>query len=238
MSTRTRRPLIGVTGPNRRGWALRRFTNFAVRRAGGRPVALVPGRPVDRDRLDGIVVAGGTDIDPALYGQLNVAARHVDPDRDRLESDLIRWAVGANKPILGICRGMQLLTVALGGTLHQEASAIYPGFKPVTGLYRQITLRRPVHVIKKGWVSSLLGTGRKVHLVNSLHHQAIAELSPALEAIAIDEYGLIQAIELVRKDVFAIGVQWHPELMPHSAVQMSFFRVLVSACRGGAFPET
>jgi putative glutamine amidotransferase len=237
MKTKRHRPLIGVTGPDRRGWALRRFTHFAVRRAGGHPVALVPGRTFDRDRLDGLVVAGGTDIDPALYGQSNVSARHVDVARDRLECELIRWATGANRPLLGICRGMQFMTVALGGTLHQEASTAYPGFKPVTGLYRQLTLRRPVHVIKKGWVSALLGTGRKTHLVNSLHHQAVAELAPELEAVAVDEHGVIQAVELVRKDVFAVGVQWHPELMPHSAVQMSFFRALVSACRGEALAE-
>lgn len=237
MTAKRRRPLIGVTGPDRRGWALRRFTRFAVRRAGGRPVDVTPGRRPNLDRLAGLVVAGGTDVDPALYGQPNVAAKRLDPARDRLEVDLIRWAVDAGRPLLGICRGMQLLNVALGGTLHQEASAAYPGFKPVSGLYRQLTLRRPVHVVKKGWVSALLGTGRRTHLVNSLHHQAVAELAPQLEAVAIDEHGLIQALELTRKDVFAVGLQWHPELMPHAAVQMSFFRALVAACRGEAAPD-
>jgi putative glutamine amidotransferase len=236
--SRTRpRPLIGVTGPDRRGWALRRFTHFAVRRAGGRPVALRPNHPFDRDRLAGLVVAGGADIDPALYGQLNHSAKRIDHARDRFEADLIRWAVAAGRPLLGICRGMQLLAVALGGTLHQEAADAYPGFRPVTGLYRQVTLRRPVNVIKRGWVSSLLGTGRKVHLVNSLHHQAVAALPPELEAVAVDECGMIQAVEAVSKDAFAVGLQWHPELMPHSAVQMSFFRALVSACRGAASAE-
>ena len=231
------RPVIAVTGPDRRGWALRRFTRFAVRRAGGRPVTVTPSRPADRGRVTGVVVAGGADLDPALYGQANVAARHLDPPRDRLEADLVRWALDAGKPVLGICRGMQLLAVVLGGTLHQEASTAYPGFKPTRGLYGRVTLRRPVYVVKKGWVSSLLGTGRKVHLVNSLHHQAVAELGPGVEAVAVDEHGLIQAVELVRKDVFAVGLQWHPELMPHSAVQMSFFRALVAACRGEAAPD-
>ena len=225
------RPLIGVTGPNRRGWALRRFTHFAVRRAGGRPVAVTPGSPFDFARLDGLVVAGGADIDPALYGQPNVAARRIDAARDLLEADLIRRAVAAGKPLLGICRGMQLLTVALGGTLHQDASAAYPAFSPASGLYRKLTLRRPVRVVKPGWVSSILGARRTVHLVNSLHHQAVAAVSPELEAVAVDEYGMIQAVELVRKDMFAVGVQWHPELMPHSPAQVSFFRALVAACR-------
>jgi putative glutamine amidotransferase len=232
-----RRPLIGVTGPDRRVWPLRGFTHFAVRRAGGRPVAITPGRAPELGRLDGLVLAGGADIDPSLYGQPNVAARHIDSPRDRLEGELIRWAVASGKPLLGICRGMQLLSVALGGTLHQDASAAYPGFKPVAGLYRQLTLRRPVRVVRRGWVSALLGTGRKAHLVNSLHHQAVAEVAPGLEVAAVDEHGMIQAVELARKDAFAVGLQWHPELMPHSAVQMSFFRALVAACRGEATPD-
>jgi putative glutamine amidotransferase len=226
-----------VTGPDRRGRALRGFTRFAVRRAGGRPVTITPGRPPNLDRLDGLVVAGGADIDPALYGQANAAARRVDPPRDRLESELLRWAIQHGKPVLGICRGMQLLNVTLGGTLHQDAKAVYATFKPTRGLYRQITLRRPVHVVKRGWVSSLLGTGRKLHLVNSLHHQAIAEVGRELEVVAVDESGMVQAIELARKDVFVVGVQWHPELMPHAPVQMSFFRALVAACRGEAVPD-
>jgi putative glutamine amidotransferase len=231
------RPIIGVTGPDRRGWALRGFTYFAVRRAGGRPLAITPRRIPHPDRLDGVVVAGGADVDPALYGQTDTACRRLDPPRDRLEADLLRWAVEHGRPVLGICRGMQLLNVALGGTLHQDASKEYPGFTPTSGLYRQITLRRPVHVIKRGWVSAQLGTGRKVHLVNSLHRQAIAEVAPDLEVVAVDEQGMIQAVELAKKDVFAVGLQWHPELMPHSAVQMSFFRALVAACRGAAIPD-
>jgi putative glutamine amidotransferase len=231
------RPVIAVTGPDRRGWALRRFTRFAVRRAGGRPVTVTPSRPADRGRVTGVVVAGGADLDPALYGQANVAARHLDPPRDRLEADLVRWALDAGKPVLGICRGMQLLAVVLGGTLHQEASTAYPGFKPTRGLYGRVTLRRPVYVVKKGWVSSLLGTGRKVHLVNSLHHQAVATVAGDLEVAAVDGHGMVQAVELARPGTFAVGVQWHPELMPHSAVQMSFFRALVAACRGEAAPN-
>ena len=161
MIARNRRPLIGVTGPNRRGWARRRLTHFAVRRAGGWPIALTPERVANRDRLDGLILTGGTDIHPELYGQPNVAARHPNLARDRLEHELVRWAVDTGKPTLGICRGMQLMAVALGGTLHQEASTTYPGFKPVKGFYRQLTFRRPVQVIKKGWVSSVLGKSAK-----------------------------------------------------------------------------
>jgi putative glutamine amidotransferase len=236
MPSRRRGPIIGVTGPDRKGWALRGFTHFAVRRAGGRAAAVTPARGPDRERLAGLVVAGGADVDPALYGQPNMACRHLDPARDQLEADLLRWAVQSGRPVLAICRGMQLLNVALGGTLHQDAARQYPGFKPTTGLYRQATLRRPVHIIKRGWVADLLGTGRKVHLVNSLHRQAIAEVAPDLEVVAVDEQGMVQALELATKEVFTVGVQWHPELMPHAKVQMSFFGALVEACRRPSEP--
>jgi putative glutamine amidotransferase len=232
MAINQRRPVIGVTGPIRRGRTIRAFTQFAIRRAGGRFVGLFPGRSIDTRRLDGLIVAGGADVDPGLYGQSSISARNVDPPRDLLETRLIRWALAERKPLLGICRGMHLLNVVLGGTLYQEAATAFPDFKPTAGVFRQATLRRPVHVTRHGWVSSLLGMGRKVHLVNSLHHQAIAELAADLEAVAVDEHGMIQAIELKRKDQFVVGLQWHPELMPYSRVQMSFFRLLVAACRG------
>jgi len=237
MTAARRPPVVGVTGPDRRGWALRRLTHFAVRRAGGRPIPVTPSHRPRLEHLDALVVAGGADIAPALYGQSAVAAWNVDPPRDLLEADLIRWAVANRKPLLGICRGMQLLNVVLGGTLHQNAADAYPGFNPVAGTYSRLAARRAVHVVRRGWVSALLGTGRKTHLVNSLHHQSVAELAPELEAVAVDEYGMIQAVELARKDLFAVGVQWHPELMPHSPVQMSFFRGLVAACRGEARPD-
>jgi putative glutamine amidotransferase len=231
--TRTeRRPAIGVTGPATRGRLLWLFTRLAVRRGGGRAVRITPKRPPDLARLDGLVIAGGADVDPALYGRPNLACRHLDPPRDRLEGDLLRWSLDERKPLLAICRGAQLLNVVLGGTLHQDASRVYPGFRPTAGVYRKITLRRPVYVIKRGWLASLLGTGPKAHLVNSLHRQAIDVVAPGLEVVAVDGQGMVQAVEPVKKDSFALGVQWHPELMLNSATQMRFFRALVAACKG------
>lgn len=231
MNANQQRPLIGVTGPARRGRILWLFNRHAVNRSGGLPVPIRPSRPFDLNRLDGLVIAGGADVDPALYGQPNRSCRHLDPLRDRLESELIHWALRHQKPLLAICRGAQLLNVALGGTLHQEASLIYPGFRPTAGAFRKLTLRRPIHIIKHGWLSSLIGTGKKTHLVNSLHHQAIDVVAPELEVVAIDEHGMVQAVEPADKSFFALGVQWHPEMMLQSSVQMSLFRGLIAACR-------
>jgi putative glutamine amidotransferase len=224
-----RAPIIAVTGPDRRRWLLWAFNALALRRARGRPVAVTPGRrPADLRHIDGLVIVGGADVDPALYGQPNLHARKIDPPRDQLELELIRWAVDHGKPLLGICRGAQLLNVALGGTLHQEASLVYPGFRPSAGLYQQLARRRPIRVIAGGWTSSLLPRGR-VHLVNSLHHQAIAEVAAPLEVTADDEFGMVQAVELRDKGRFVVGVQWHPELMPRSPAQRALFAALVRA---------
>lgn len=237
MKSKTRRPVIAVTGPAHRGRLLWLFNRLAIRRAGGRPTRVNAAHPPDLRRIDGLVVAGGADVDPSLYGQPTGSARGIDPERDAFEAGLLRWALEHKKPFLAICRGAQLLNVALGGTLHQEASAAYPGFRPTAGVYRKVTLRRPVHVIKRGWLSLLLGTGTKAHLVNSLHHQAIDVVAPELEVVAVDEQGMVQAVEPAVKDFFALGVQWHPELMPQSKMQMAFFRALVAACRGRLSPD-
>lgn len=231
MKASKQRPRIGVTGPDQRGRILWLFNRLAVNRSGGHPVAIRPSRPVDLNRLDGLVIAGGADVDPALYGQENRTSRRLDRPRDRLESELIHWALKHHKPLLAICRGAQLMNVALGGTLHQEASEVYPRFRATVGAYRKLTLRRPIHIMKQGWLSSLIGTGKKTHLVNSLHHQAIDVVAPALEVVAIDEHGMVQALEPVDKSAFALGVQWHPEMMLQSPVQMSLFRGLIAACR-------
>lgn len=226
-----RKPTIAVTGPDRRGWLLWALNGLAVRRAGGRPLAVTPRRPPDLARIDGLVIVGGADLDPALYGQENVAARLVDPPRDRMEVELLRWALANRKPVLGICRGAQLLNVALGGTLHQEAAEVFPGFRPTRGLYNQLTLRRPVRVVKDGWTWRALGGGGP-HPVNSLHHQAIAQVAAALEVVALDEHGMVQAVETRDKACFSVGVQWHPELMQNSRAQRSLFVALVRAATG------
>ena len=231
MSVNPQRPLIGVTGSAQNGRTLRAMTHYAVRRAGGRPIALTPGRDLDLDRLDGVVISGGVDIDPTLYGQANLAARRIDPARDELEREVLGWALRHKKPVLAICRGMQLLTVTFGGSLHQDASAVFPAFRPTRGILRQVTRRRPVRIIKQGLIASVLGEHRDVHMVNSLHHQTIADVGTDLEVVAVDEHGMAQAVEPIRKDGYMIGVQWHPELMPHSRSQRAFFRRLVDKSR-------
>lgn len=159
--------------------------------------------------LDGLLLQGGTDLDPALYGQ---PPRHIvgepDPIRDRFELDLIEAFVAQRKPVFGICRGMQLINVAFGGTLHQDLVA-----EGVTVFaHTDAAYDRHVHPL-----SILPGTALaqwypliEHSQVNSIHHQAVAQLGQGIEVMARAPDGVIEAIWRPG-DAFVLGVQWHPE---------------------------
>lgn len=163
------------------------------------------------ERLDGIVFPGGADVAPAEYGEqplpdLNV----VEASRDRTELRLARWAYDSGLPILGICRGQQLLNVALGGSLYQDLRA-----QGATGLDHSDTDGRSrtalVHSVALEPGSKLAQLIDETHLeVNSLHHQAIKSIAPGLLVTGRAEDGVIEAVE-ADSSRFLIAVQWHPE---------------------------
>ena len=205
----------------------------SVERAGGLPV-LIPLQLEEATlaqlfgRLDGLLLSGGGDIDPARYG----AARHptvggVDETRDRVELELARWAVRSAKPTFGICRGMQVLNVACGGTLYQDISE-YQGAQRHTfypGLPDDL-LAHPVQIAEESRLARIVG--RQQIEVNSLHHQACRELAPGFEIAAQAPDGLIEALE-VRDHPFALAVQWHPEVLGNMPEARALFEALVGA---------
>lgn len=244
-----RRPLIGVTGPDRKGGPAWRFTQLAVWRAGGRALRITPARPASAADVDGLVIGGGADIDPARYGaeplegrpalrrkttadllisifrrDLNASdqAPWLDRARDRLEFDLVEQAMARGIPLLGICRGAQLLAVAHGGSLHQDVVPFY-SFPP----YVRSTLpRKRVYIEHRARLRRSLRTD--TCLVNTLHRQAIRTPGEGLRVVATETNGLIQSVEAVGSR-FVVGVQWHPEYMPQVARQLRLFRALVAA---------
>ncbi len=221
------RPLIGVTTSRRSGWRIFPLVALNVWLAGGRSVRWVAGREAQLACVDGIIIGGGDDISPDLYGGRLVTSARLDPARDALERRLMREAAEANKPVLGICRGSQMLNVALGGTLHQDAYGIY------TASRRKWTIlpRKIVHVVPGTRLERL--AGRAPMKVNALHSQAVDRLGAGLRVAARDEGGMIQAVERVH-DPFALGVQWHPEHLFYARRQRRLFRALVEAARAGA----
>ncbi|MBA3342598.1 MAG: gamma-glutamyl-gamma-aminobutyrate hydrolase family protein [Gemmatimonadaceae bacterium] len=175
------------------------------------------------DRLDGIFLPGGVDIDPGAYDEAPTSAcGRVDPDRDRTEITLAAWAMKDRKPILAVCRGAQLLTVAAGGALYQDLGSEYPGaikhdYFPKAGAHTRQDLVHPVDIVADTRLSRVLGTNTV--LVNSMHHQGIKRLAPTLIANAFAPDGLIEGVESAEDD-FVLGVQWHPEDLADSEPKM------------------
>lgn len=174
----------------------------ALRAAGVEPVLVLPEQGGSADEYDGLLLTGGTDIAPALYGQAPLPETgKPDPERDRFEFRLLTAALELDRPVLAICRGFQLMNVAHGGTLDQHI-----------GEQHRVKGREDVHaieVIPGSRLAAILGPGS--HLVNSRHHQAVERLGKGLVVSAISQPdGVIEGLEQPHRR-FAIAVQWHPE---------------------------
>ncbi len=243
------RPRIGVTGPDRGGDAAWWATRLALARSGARAVRVTPSRRIDDpDDLDGLVLGGGADVDPRLYGdaaplplpksettknrvwarvihivrRLRMAKERtgLDHARDEMETTLLARMLEAKKPVLGICRGAQLINVVLGGSLFRELSTFYAERPNPRG----VLPRKSVIVEPESRLFDLVG---RTHLrVNALHRQAIKEIAPTLARVAVEENGVTQAVEGRRG--FVLGVQWHPEYMPQSRPQSRIFEGFVA----------
>jgi len=232
-------PVIGITAYSARAsWGawntdavlLPRPYVDAVARAGATPVVLPPVPDVvlaALPRIDGLILSGGPDVEPARYGEL--AGMHTQPpnhDRDESEFRVLRTAIGEGLPVLGICRGMQLLNVLRGGTLHQHlpdvlGSAVHA---PEVGVYA----RHPVTVQPGTKLADVLGC-TEVPEVPTYHHQGIDRVGRGLDPVAWAEDGTVEALE--DPDLpFCLAVQWHPEV----GDDPSLFRALAVAARTGA----
>lgn len=211
---------------------------------------------MDQQQLDGIVIGGGTDVDPFHYGEesepseqdsaqrssavdwlvglvlglfravfATYSIQDYDPQRDSMEQHIIRFALSKNLPVLGICRGAQLMNVALGGSLHQDIGHFYT---EETGNIRSILPRKTITVSAQSKLHHYLGT--RSCQVNALHDQSINQLGNDIIVSAVEPNGVVQAIEM-RGHPFFLGVQWHPEYMPQSGIQQGLFRGLVEQAR-------
>ena len=215
----------------------------AVRVAGGLPLVL---SPLDdegtRDGLfalaAGLVLTGGEDVDPSRYGQAPDGARTVSPERDAMELHLLERALARRVPVLAICRGIQVLNVALGGTLYQDLFT-QRGQEIDHDRYREFDGH--IHTVRTGGPSILADVFEVEEFVqNSAHHQGIRDLSPDLTAVAWAPDGLVEAVEY-RADgaAWTCGVQWHPErkIEEPSGTNRRLFRVFGDEVRRVADPE-
>jgi putative glutamine amidotransferase len=223
-----RRPVIGlatqtlpgVPGERQPCWLMGRSYVEELRKVGAVPwlVPLVPHDPDTLqeifDRLDGVFVTGGVDVDPASYGEeKSPLCGATDPDRDAVEIALLRHALERQLPVFAVCRGIQILNVACGGTLYQDVSAQVPAalkhdFFPTPEQPSRKYLAHDVAVRPGSRLGEILR--ETVVPVNSMHHQAIKDLAPALAATAHAPDGVIEGVE-GQGGQYLVAVQWHPE---------------------------
>ncbi len=206
----------------------------SIQAAGGLPVLLPPWTPVEDvpallDRLDGVLLIGGPDIDPALYGQeKHEKTRLLAARRQAFDLALARAAMDRDLPLMGVCLGCQEVAIAAGGSLIQHL--------PDAGAWLQHagkpTPRHGVFVEPGSRLERALG--RRVLVANSSHHQAIADPGENMRVVAWAYDGTIEAAES-RAHRFVLAIQWHPERLIDEPAHMRLFEALVAAARGAAF---
>ncbi|MQL52603.1 gamma-glutamyl-gamma-aminobutyrate hydrolase family protein [Desulfofundulus thermobenzoicus] len=237
-------PVIGITcawdEPAGR-YFLSRYYTAAVEEAGGRPV-LLPHPPPKRSGmvlpafLDGLILSGGGDVDPSYFGEEPLPGLgEIAPERDAFEMELTRRALAAGLPLLGICRGAQVLNIAAGGDIYQDIKSQVPGCLqhgqqgPRWFPSHNITIEGGTRLAR------ILGSG--IRRVNSFHHQAVRRVAPGFKVAARATDGIIEAIEY-SGPAFVLGVQWHPETMwERDGTALDLFKALVEAAvnfSGGA----
>lgn len=247
MSRSHRRPLIGIPAasldpaPNPGALYYQFSGNYpaALAASGALPVVIPLGLPEDALRelfeyLDGLMLAGGVDIAPEEYGEApHPDLGKVDAARDRTELTIARWALAADLPVFGICRGIQTLNVAAGGSLYQDIPAQLPvaakhNYRPSESPWEQ-----PVHRVRVASGSRLAHIlGATEVGANSFHHQAVKQTAPGFVSVAAAEDGVVEGIENPGRR-FALGVQWHPEGMFRTdPLARQLFAAFVDATRG------
>jgi putative glutamine amidotransferase len=202
-----------------------------VTRSGGAACLVSLGEPVPRSAR-GLLFLGGEDLAPERYGERNRHCERINEPRDAFELDLLATALKEDIPILAVCRGIQVLAVALGGTLYQDI----PIAQREAGARSRVIHRGPKHTDSAHRIAIVAGSllarliGRRTALVNSHHHQAVRSLGPATRVVARASDGTIEAIEHASKR-FVLGVQWHPERWPRPSSD-AIMKGFLTACAG------
>ena len=235
--TQTLQSLGGVSAEIPASWVMSQRYILTLVAAGAIPVMipLVDDETVRGiyDELDAVFLPGGADIDPATYGKgPHPLCDKTDKERDRVELLLAKWAIDEGKPVLGVCRGMQLINVAAGGSLYQDLAEQLPGslkhdYFPFNGAsWTRDYLAHAVQVAPESRLSMLFGAGELP--VNSMHHQGVREIGRDLVATATAPDGLVEALEGTGEG-YVFAVQWHPEALTDGDAQMrALFRDFVT----------
>lgn len=223
------KPLIAITRPNIGAKKDSNYPHFKfiLPLLGARVIRVSPDQQIDLSACDALILGGGSDIHPSHYGQAEHPNFRHDLERDAMEMALFEHFKSQGKPIMGICRGMQMINICLGGSMYQEIAehfedTTYPR-KPIQRYF----YRKPINIEPDTLLSSLFN--KEQIRINSIHHQAIDVLGNDLKVSAVEPKGIIQGIEhTIIKNIF--GVQWHPEIMHFSPDQWRLFKHFISLC--------
>jgi putative glutamine amidotransferase len=222
--TQTLQSLGGVSAEIPPSWVMSQRYVVTLTEAGAIPwlVPLIDDETLRGiyDSLDGVFLPGGADIDPVSYGTApHPLCDKTDRERDRVELALARWAMEEGKPVLGVCRGMQLINLAAGGTLYQDIAEQLPGsikhdYFPYGGSnLRRDYLAHDVDVAPDSRLAEVFGEGALQ--VNSMHHQGVRAVGGGLAVSAVAPDGLVEGLESANGG-YVVGVQWHPEALTDS----------------------
>jgi putative glutamine amidotransferase len=213
----------------------------SVKRAGAEPVVLSNGDDPDAAlaRVDGLLLTGGLDVDPTLYGETPHPKTETAPERDRFEMPLARKAVEHDVPIFAICRGVQVLNVAAGGTLVQDIPSAVRSDVAHTIDVPKDCLAHAVRINPGSRLASAVGPQSRLEScsVNSRHHQAVGNVAPGFVVSAVSPDGVIEGIERPGAR-FCVGVQWHPENFWRTGEFSGLFAAFVEAARAHKERET
>ncbi|WP_432354610.1 gamma-glutamyl-gamma-aminobutyrate hydrolase family protein [Sporosarcina sp. A2] len=230
------KPIIGITSDideNGDTFLLADYSR-AILRAGGLPVVLPTGlEDIEEicNRIDGLLLTGGEDVNPLLFGEEpKRELGKIAPERDTMEMALAKSALAKDMPVFGICRGHQILTVSLGGTIYQHIYSDVEG--PLLQHKQQADRNYPTHTVEVEEGSRLAeyAEGKEI-LVNSLHHQAVHDVRKPLVVTGRAKDGIVEALEST-EHTFVMSVQWHPEALSNRADKTSLrlFEGFVEAC--------
>lgn len=231
-------PLIGITcGLDADRFTVTEYYSRGVEKCGGVPVII----PVTTNlstlenlsaKICGLILTGGGDLDPAHFGEEPaIGMGKITPERDHYELELTKIFLASHKPLLGICRGMQVLNIAAGGTIWQDiyTQLYYPVLKHSQEAPKPYPTHR-VNVLADTMLSLIFGERNEIR-VNSFHHQSINKVAKGFRINAVAPDGIIEGIESSSDEVFILGVQWHPECMWETdQLQYLIFQAFIEAC--------
>ncbi len=232
----SRQPVIHTSGGDLRAHVVNEVYTEAVKRSGGTPILLSPVSPDEAprilDRIDGLVLSGGGDIDPSFYGgKLHDDMYAIDPRRDEFEFALVREAQRRRMPTLAICRGLQVLNVALGGSLIEDIPSEVGSTDHSIRGPEVVDCHQTVRIEEGTLVAAAIGSTEAC--VNSIHHQAVRAVAPGMRAAGWTSDGIIEVLDPDDHAWPLLAVQWHPEYLAANddEASLALFMELVKQAR-------